>query len=82
MQDEPKNQGAWPFLALNLPEALAEHGEHRALRVISRAGVGLARHRLDQEAPGRAGRPGRAGVRPLTAPSSPPAGRRWRRAGG
>ena len=37
VQDEPKNQGAWPFLALNLPEALAEQGEHRALRVISRA---------------------------------------------
>ncbi len=37
VQDEPKNQGAWPFLALNLPEALAEHGEHRLLRVISRA---------------------------------------------
>ena len=37
VQDEPKNQGAWPFLALNLPEALAEHGEHRPLRVISRA---------------------------------------------
>ena len=37
MQDEPKNQGAWPFIALNLPEALAEQGEHRALRVISRA---------------------------------------------
>jgi 2-oxoglutarate dehydrogenase E1 component len=37
VQDEPKNQGAWPFLALNLPEALAEHGEHRPLRVVSRA---------------------------------------------
>ena len=37
VQDEPKNQGAWPFLALNLPEALAQHGEHRPLRVISRA---------------------------------------------
>ena len=37
VQDEPKNQGAWPFLALNLPEALADQGEHRALRVISRA---------------------------------------------
>jgi 2-oxoglutarate dehydrogenase E1 component len=36
-QEEPKNQGAWPFLALNLPEALAQHGEHRPLRVISRA---------------------------------------------
>jgi multifunctional 2-oxoglutarate metabolism enzyme len=37
VQDEPKNQGGWPFLALNLPEALAAEGEHRALRVISRA---------------------------------------------
>ena len=37
VQDEPKNQGAWPFLALNLPEALADRGEHRPLRVISRA---------------------------------------------
>ena len=26
MQDEPKNQGAWPFLALNLPEGLAGRG--------------------------------------------------------
>jgi 2-oxoglutarate decarboxylase len=24
VQDEPANQGAWPFMALNLPEALAE----------------------------------------------------------
>ena len=30
VQDEPKNQGAWPFLALNLPEALAEHGRDPA----------------------------------------------------
>ena len=37
VQDEPKNQGAWPFLALNLPEALADQGEERPLRVISRA---------------------------------------------
>ena len=36
VQDEPKNQGAWPFMALNLPEALAEHGETRGLRVVSR----------------------------------------------
>ena len=36
VQDEPRNQGAWPFMALNLPEALAEHGEHRPLRVVSR----------------------------------------------
>ncbi len=37
VQDEPKNQGAWPFMALNLPEALAEFGEKRSLRVVSRA---------------------------------------------
>jgi 2-oxoglutarate dehydrogenase E1 component len=37
VQDEPRNQGAWPFLALNLPEALADEGEQRPLRVISRA---------------------------------------------
>ena len=24
VQDEPANQGAWPFMALNLPNALAE----------------------------------------------------------
>ncbi len=36
VQDEPKNQGAWPFLALNLPDALAEHGVERPLRVLSR----------------------------------------------
>ncbi|SNC61643.1 2-oxoglutarate dehydrogenase E1 component [Kytococcus aerolatus] len=36
VQDEPRNQGAWPFMAVNLPEALAEHGEERALRVVSR----------------------------------------------
>ena len=24
VQDEPANQGAWPFMALNLPQALAE----------------------------------------------------------
>ncbi len=35
-QDEPQNQGAWPFMALNLPDLLREHGEQRALRVISR----------------------------------------------
>ncbi|MGZ8750825.1 MAG: multifunctional oxoglutarate decarboxylase/oxoglutarate dehydrogenase thiamine pyrophosphate-binding subunit/dihydrolipoyllysine-residue succinyltransferase subunit, partial [Pseudonocardia sp.] len=36
VQDEPRNQGAWPFMALNLPEALAEHGESRQLLVVSR----------------------------------------------
>ncbi len=36
VQDEPKNQGAWPFMALNLPELFAEQGEHRPLRVVAR----------------------------------------------
>ncbi|MGG5260010.1 multifunctional oxoglutarate decarboxylase/oxoglutarate dehydrogenase thiamine pyrophosphate-binding subunit/dihydrolipoyllysine-residue succinyltransferase subunit [Phycicoccus avicenniae] len=36
VQDEPQNQGGWPFLALNLPESLAAHGEERRLRVVSR----------------------------------------------
>ncbi|KGN41318.1 multifunctional oxoglutarate decarboxylase/oxoglutarate dehydrogenase thiamine pyrophosphate-binding subunit/dihydrolipoyllysine-residue succinyltransferase subunit [Knoellia aerolata] len=36
VQDEPQNQGAWPFLALNLPAALAEHDVQRPLRVLSR----------------------------------------------
>ena len=36
VQDEPENMGAWPFLALNLPEALAAHGEERRIRVVSR----------------------------------------------
>ncbi len=37
VQDEPANQGAWPFMALNLQPALAEHGETRQLRRASRA---------------------------------------------
>jgi 2-oxoglutarate dehydrogenase E1 component len=37
VQDEPANQGAWPFMAMNLPQALADLGETRALRVASRA---------------------------------------------
>ncbi len=36
VQDEPLNQGAWPFMALNLPQALASYGEERPLRVVSR----------------------------------------------
>ena len=36
VQDEPANQGAWPFVALNLPQALAELGETRQLRIVSR----------------------------------------------
>ncbi|MEI2777063.1 MAG: multifunctional oxoglutarate decarboxylase/oxoglutarate dehydrogenase thiamine pyrophosphate-binding subunit/dihydrolipoyllysine-residue succinyltransferase subunit [Tetrasphaera sp.] len=36
VQDEPMNQGSWPFLALNLPPALAAHGHTAPIRVISR----------------------------------------------
>nr|WP_238348521.1 multifunctional oxoglutarate decarboxylase/oxoglutarate dehydrogenase thiamine pyrophosphate-binding subunit/dihydrolipoyllysine-residue succinyltransferase subunit [Ornithinimicrobium pratense] len=36
VQNEPENQGAWPFMALNLPQALAQHGEDRPLRVLAR----------------------------------------------
>ncbi len=36
VQDEPRNQGAWPFMALNLPEAMEEYGETRPLRLVSR----------------------------------------------
>jgi 2-oxoglutarate dehydrogenase E1 component len=37
VQDEPANQGAWPYMAMNLPQALAQLGETRALNVASRA---------------------------------------------
>jgi 2-oxoglutarate dehydrogenase E1 component len=36
VQYEPKNQGAWPYLALNLPAALAELGVQRELTPITR----------------------------------------------
>ena len=36
VQDEPANQGAWPFMAMNLPQALASRGETRVLHVASR----------------------------------------------
>lgn len=36
-QDEPANQGAWPFVLANLPDLLAAEGETRPLRVVSRA---------------------------------------------
>ena len=36
VQEEPSNMGAWPFLALNLPAALAEAGETRPLHVVAR----------------------------------------------
>jgi len=37
VQNEPRNQGAWPFMALNLPEDLATQGEERRIDVVSRA---------------------------------------------
>ena len=36
VQDEPANQGAWPFLALNFSAALAELGVQRSLVPITR----------------------------------------------
>jgi 2-oxoglutarate dehydrogenase E1 component len=36
VQDEPANQGAWPYMAMNLPQELAKRGETRALHVASR----------------------------------------------
>jgi multifunctional 2-oxoglutarate metabolism enzyme len=56
VQNEPENQGAWPFMALNLPASLAEHGEQRPLRVVSRPAAaspatGSAKvHAVEQEA--------------------------------
>ncbi len=37
MQDEPANQGPWPFLGLNLPEVLPEHFGSGFTRVSRRA---------------------------------------------
>jgi 2-oxoglutarate dehydrogenase E1 component len=37
VQDEPANQGAWPFMAMNLPQTLAGLSETRLLQVASRA---------------------------------------------
>ena len=36
VQDEPRNQGGWSFLALNLPAELVARGENRPLKVVSR----------------------------------------------
>jgi 2-oxoglutarate decarboxylase len=36
VQDEPQNQGAWPFMALNLPERWPSTARHRPLRVVAR----------------------------------------------
>ncbi len=55
-QDEPRNQGAWPFMALGLPDALAEFGESRPVRVVSRpssaspATGSHKKHAVEQEA--------------------------------
>jgi len=55
VQDEPRNQGAWPFMALNLTEALAERGDSRPLRCVSRpasaspATGSTKKHQAEQE---------------------------------
>ena len=55
VQDEPRNQGAWPFMALNLAEALAERGDSRALRCVARpasaspATGSTKKHQVEQE---------------------------------
>jgi len=36
VQDEPANQGAWPYMAMNLPQALASRGDTRVLHVATR----------------------------------------------
>ena len=36
VQEEPENQGAWPFLGMNLPADLAKHGETRGLTAVTR----------------------------------------------
>ncbi|WP_226344422.1 multifunctional oxoglutarate decarboxylase/oxoglutarate dehydrogenase thiamine pyrophosphate-binding subunit/dihydrolipoyllysine-residue succinyltransferase subunit [Agilicoccus flavus] len=36
VQDEPTNQGSWPYVYTNLPEDLPDVGEERRLRVIGR----------------------------------------------
>ncbi|AKT51419.1 multifunctional oxoglutarate decarboxylase/oxoglutarate dehydrogenase thiamine pyrophosphate-binding subunit/dihydrolipoyllysine-residue succinyltransferase subunit [Arsenicicoccus sp. oral taxon 190] len=36
VQDEPANQGTWPYVALTAPELLSRHGETRTFRLVSR----------------------------------------------
>src|SRR5690625_2209210 len=54
VQDEPENQGPWPFVALNLPEAVPAVAE-RGIRVVSRAASAapsagmMSLHRYEQE---------------------------------
>ena len=57
VQEEPANQGAWSFIALNL----LEHLDGVRLRRISRPAAAAPAGRLDQAARRRAGRPHRGG---------------------
>ncbi|HKJ13142.1 MAG TPA: multifunctional oxoglutarate decarboxylase/oxoglutarate dehydrogenase thiamine pyrophosphate-binding subunit/dihydrolipoyllysine-residue succinyltransferase subunit, partial [Ornithinimicrobium sp.] len=36
VQNEPRNQGAWPFMAMNLSHSLSRHDESRPIGVVSR----------------------------------------------
>ena len=47
VQDEPRNQGAWPFMALNLPRGAGRARRDRAAAGRLAAGVGLPGDRLD-----------------------------------
>ena len=72
VQDEPRNQGAWPFMALNLPQALADLGETRLLQVVSRKAsaspaTGSSKRHAEQQAELIAG-----GLRAADAPSPSP----------
>ena len=72
-QEEPANQGPWPYVALNLPEYLGGRAAARGLP----ADVGLDRDRLVEDARARAADPDRAGLRPLSLAGGPsePGGR-------
>jgi 2-oxoglutarate dehydrogenase E1 component len=55
VQDEPRNQGAWPFMAMNLPQALIGLGELRPLQIVSRRAsaspaTGSSRRHAEQQA--------------------------------
>ena len=53
VQDEPENQGAWPYMALNLPAALAEVDPDRTWTLDPRdpGGLGGTLGRLGRSAP-------------------------------
>ena len=69
VQEEPANQGAWPFMALNLPRASGRAAEAAAWRVVARPASASPATGSTQEARGRAGGPDRPGVRPLRRPA-------------